>query len=271
MHQCSPVSFPINPPILDCATKDQHPQTYRGSLGATNYYLKKFGKNALHGVFLYPSRPQVGEELAGAGIHGRSSRRASSRTPTFDVSASGAADAVHAVRAGDQGQVVHLRAATARTTASVIALLKEAKLQGVNTVKVWDCSLQCYDKDILAAPDDADRGPVRLDAVPAVRGGPANKMPANFLKYIGKDKADGFSLQAYASGLFLRDVSTPNDGWVSRWVRSPSLVRSSSPSVSWSSRPTGNTRGSAGTSSTTVGRPCGSSAVVTTPAGLLSR
>ncbi len=55
VHQCSPVSFAINPPMLDCATKDQHPQTYRGSLGATNWYLKKYGKNALHGLFLYPS------------------------------------------------------------------------------------------------------------------------------------------------------------------------------------------------------------------------
>ena len=48
-------SYSINSPVLDCATKDQHPQTYRGALGATDYYLKKFGKNALHGVFLYPS------------------------------------------------------------------------------------------------------------------------------------------------------------------------------------------------------------------------
>ena len=38
-----------------------------------------------------------------------------------------------------------------------------------------------------------------------------------------------------------------------RWARSPSLVRSSRPSVSASRRPTGNTRGSAGTRSTTVG------------------
>ena len=60
-------------------------------------------------------------------------------------------------------------------------------------------------------------------------------------------------------------------GWVRRWARSPSLVRTSRPSLSASSRPTGNTRGSSGTSSTTVGRPWGSSAVVTTPTGLLSR
>ena len=69
VQQCSPVSWSINPPVIDCATKDQHPQTYHGSLGATNYYLKKFGKNALHGLFLYPSDVKVGEELAGPRLH----------------------------------------------------------------------------------------------------------------------------------------------------------------------------------------------------------
>ena len=49
--------------------------------------------------------------------------------------------------------------------------------------------------------------------------------------------------------------STPYDGWVRRWVSSPSLVSSSNPSVSASSRPTGNTRGWRGTNSTTVGTP----------------
>ena len=48
----------------------------------------------------------------------------------------------------------------------------------------------------------------------------------------------------------------------------PSFVSSSAPVVSASRRPTGTTRASWSTSSTTVGRPPGSRAVVTTPAGL---
>ena len=65
--------------------------------------------------------------------------------------------------------------------------------------------------------------------------------------------------------------STPYEGWVMRLAISPSLVKSRSPSVSRSRRPTGKTRGSSGTRPTTTGRPWGSSAVVTTPTGLLSR
>ena len=66
-------------------------------------------------------------------------------------------------------------------------------------------------------------------------------------------------------------LGTPNEGWVSRWVSSPSLVTMMSPSESRSSRPTGKTRGSGGTRATTVGRPWVSSAVETTPGGLLTR
>ena len=52
-------------------------------------------------------------------------------------------------------------------------------------------------------------------------------------------------------------------------ARPPSLVRSSRPSVLMSSRPIATTRGrSSGRLSNTVGRPCGSRAVVTSPRGL---
>ena len=109
VHQCSPVSYPINPPILDCDTKDQKPADLpRLRSGATNYYLKKFGKNALHGLFVYPSRPQVGEELAGAGVHGPAGGGHQAGRDVRRVGA-GPAVGVHAVRPVDQGQPVHLR------------------------------------------------------------------------------------------------------------------------------------------------------------------
>jgi hypothetical protein len=35
VQACSPVSYPINPPTIDCATQDESPQIYRGNVGAT--------------------------------------------------------------------------------------------------------------------------------------------------------------------------------------------------------------------------------------------
>ena len=202
VQQCSPVSHGVNPPILDCATKDQHPQTYRGSLGATKYYLKQFGKNALHGVFLYPSdiasakNSQVPAFTAQqqAGIK---------QDATFDVSARAQQSAytpfVQALK--DNGSTY---ARTGGNDAGLISFMKEAKLQGVNTVKVWDCSLQCYDKDILAAPET--EGLYVWTLFLPLDETKNNKMLANYVKYMGADKADGFGAQGWASGILLRDA-----------------------------------------------------------------
>ena len=82
--------------------------------------------------------------------------------------------------------------------------MKEAKLQGVNTVKVWDCSLQCYDKDVLAAPET--EGLYVWTLFLPLDETKSNKMLANYVKYMGADKADGFGAQGWASGILLRDA-----------------------------------------------------------------
>jgi hypothetical protein len=202
LHQCSPVSFPINPSVLDCATKDQHPQSYRGALGATNYYLKKFGKNALHGVFVYPSDLKSAKDSQvpafsaqqEAGIKQDATFDKSARAPQSDYTPVAQAmkdsGATYARHGGNDSQN--------------LAMLKESKIQGVNTIKVWDCSLQCYDEDILAAPE-AEGMYVWMNFLPFEEA-KSNKMLANFLKYVGTDKADGFSTQAWAAGIMFRDI-----------------------------------------------------------------
>ncbi len=205
VHQCSPVSYGVNPPIIDCSTKDENPQTYRGSLGATNWYLKKFGKNALHGAFVYPSdlksakNSQVPAFTAqqDAGIEQDTTADVSGRAPQSDytpiVQAMKDSGATYARHGGND--------------AGIIALRKEAKIQGVNTVKVWDCSLQCYDKDLVSSENAADTEGQYV-WVPFIPFEEAKQSPMTktFLKYIGKDKADGFSVQAFASGLVLTEL-----------------------------------------------------------------
>jgi len=201
-HQCSPVSYPINPSVLDCSTKDQHPQTYRGSLGATNYYLKKFGKNALHGPYVYPSDLKSAKDAQVPNFEGEQ-QAGIKQDATFDVSARAPQSAYTPVAQAmkDSGATF---ARHGGNDAQNLAMLKEAKIQGVNTIKVWDCSLQCYDKDILAAPE-AEGMYVWTSFLPFEEA-KSNKMLANFLKYVGTDKADGFSTQAWAAGIMLRDI-----------------------------------------------------------------
>jgi hypothetical protein len=205
VQQCSPVSFMINPPVIDCATKDLKPQTYHGSLGATNWYLKKYGKDALHGMYLYPSDLKSAKNSQVPAFTAQQ-KAGIKQDATFDVSARAPQSAytpfVQSMK--DSGATY---ARHGGNDAQWIALRKEAKIQGVNTVKVWDCSLQCYDKDLVSSANAADMEGqyVWIPFIPfeEVSTSPAEQ---NFLKYIGRDKADGFSLQAYSSGLFLRDV-----------------------------------------------------------------
>ena len=202
VHQCSPVSYPINPPLLDCATKDQVPQTYRGGFAATSYFVKKFGKGALHGVYLYPSDlkpardswvPQY-KARQDAGIKADASFDVSSRAlqSTFTPF-------VQAMK--DSGSTYASQGGAANV---MISLMKEAKLQGVTSVKVWDCALQCYDKTILAAPET--EGLYVSTLFLPFDETKSNPMLANFIKYTTVPKADGFAAQAWAAGLLLRDA-----------------------------------------------------------------
>jgi len=205
VNQCSPVSFEINPPTIDCTTKDQHPQTYRGSLGATNWYLKKYGKNALHGLFLYPSDLKSAKNSQVPAFESQQ-KAGIKEDATFDVSGRAPQSAYTPfVQTLKDHSSTYARSGL--NDAGVIAMRKEAKIQGVNTVKVWDCSVQCYDKDVVSSANAADMEGqyVWFNFIPFEEAS-TNKAETNFLKYIGRDKADGFSLQAYASGLFLRDV-----------------------------------------------------------------
>lgn len=200
-HQCSPVSYPINPPILQCDTANQNPQTYKGSLNATPYLQKKFGKKALHGLYLYPGdlkasknswAPQF-EAYQEAGIE---------EDATFDVSARAPQSAytpfVQSIK--DNDSTYAIQGGTANV---MISLMKEAKLQGVTSVKAWACTLQCYDTTILEAPETEGLY-VSLAFLPFEEA-KSNKMLATFLKYVGSDKADGFAAQAWAASVLFGD------------------------------------------------------------------
>jgi hypothetical protein len=201
LHQCSPVSFPINPSTLDCTTKDQKPQTYRGPLGATSYYLKKFGKGSLHGLFAYPSDLKSAKNSQVPAFTGQQ-QAGIKQDATFDISARAPqSEYTPLVQSIKDNQSTYAR--HGGNDAQNIALMKEAKLQGVNTVKVWDCSLQCYTKNVLNAPETEGLY-VWTNFVPFEEA-KTNKMAQSFVKYTG-DKADGYSAQTWAAGVALRDV-----------------------------------------------------------------
>jgi ABC-type branched-subunit amino acid transport system substrate-binding protein len=202
VHQCSPVSHPINPPTLVCDTIDEHPQTYRSAIGPTKYYLKKFKE--LTGAYIYPS------DLKAAKNSQVPLFRAQQEAGiTADVEADVSARAPQTVYTPIVQQMKDAGTTYARSglgSASTVSLRKEAKLQGLNDVKVWDCSVQCYNSALLEqGGDDVEDQYVSSTFVPFEETG-SNKMLASYVKAVGRDKADGFGAQAWAAAIYFRDA-----------------------------------------------------------------
>jgi ABC-type branched-subunit amino acid transport system substrate-binding protein len=204
---CSPVSFPIVEPLIDCATKDQHPQVYRSEAARAAYYKKQFGD--LHGVFVYPADLQSGKNASRATISGMKTEVQADAE--FDMATRALQSAYTPVvqKIKDDGSTYVQSGGAQNTT---VALRKEAKLQGVTSVKVWDCTFQCYDRHFLEqGGGDVEGQFVSMPFLPWGTGGGSdatrkNAMLRSFVKFTGSDKADGFAAEAWVSGVLLRDA-----------------------------------------------------------------
>ena len=205
---CSGVSFGVNPGALDCATIDQHPQTYQANIGPTNYYVKKFGK--LKGFWLYPadSASAKNSQVPIFAAQGENGIEYDEENGTQDLSALAPQSAYTSVvgAINDYGATY---AKSGLAFDSTVKMRTEAASQGVTGVKVWDCSLQCYDSRLLA-PENRDIVEGQYVYIPFLpflgKGSEAktNKMLRNFLKYT--EDPDGFAIQAFSAGLFFTEA-----------------------------------------------------------------
>ncbi len=202
-QQCSPTTYAVNPPQILCSTKAQHPQTYQANAGRAFYYQKKYGKD-LHGAYLLSgdlkstensNRGSMTEmQHAGPGIKQDFEALISAQAPQ-----SAYTPIVQQLK--DKSSNYAQSGGTSNTT---VLLRKEAKLQGVTDPKfIWDCTLQCYDKNLLSQGGADVEGQYVSTLFLPFEEASTNKTLSQFLKYTGKDKADGFGIQAYASGLLV--------------------------------------------------------------------
>ena len=204
VHQCSPVSFPVTPPSLICATKDQHPQTYEANVGRGYFFQKKYGKD-LHGIYGFSA------DLKSIKNNGIASTAAVTAigiksNATFDISGSAPQSAYTPIVQAIKNKNSNYTILTNGTFSMNVELRKEATLQGVSSVKVWDCTNACYDPQFLAQGGANVEGEyIAINQLPFEEAN-SNKMLANFIKYTGKDKITGFGADAWAAGVMLRDA-----------------------------------------------------------------
>jgi Periplasmic binding protein len=203
-HQCSPISFAVIAATIDCATRGQSPQTYQARVGQIRYFKRQ--NKDLHGLWVIPSDLQStvnstmpvakGEEKAGVEAD-EEPRKISALATQSDYTPFAQTlkqhNSTYAESISDYKSSVQMR--------------KEAKVQGVTSVKVWGCALQCYDAKFLEEGGaDVEGHYSALFFIPFEEA-KQNKSVNAFLKAVGgRDEADGFAAQAWTAGLFFRDA-----------------------------------------------------------------
>jgi len=200
-QQCAPVSFPVNAPQLDCATRDQHPQTYYGNQGGIRY-LVEHAKQRLHGVMvksadaLNPSNDVLDAIAQGAGVHADDVVALSANAPQ-----SAYTPAIQTMKGSNSNF-----ANTGLAASSMVALRQEAALQGLDDANiVWQCTAACYDHAFLDAGDAVDGTYVPIGFLPFDETR-ANRAVAEYVRAVGKDKVSGLGVYAYAATLAFREV-----------------------------------------------------------------
>jgi Periplasmic binding protein len=206
VQQCSPTTYAVNPPQIICNTQDQHPQTYQANVGRAFYYEKEYGKD-LHGAYIFSQDLKAAENSNRASMT-QMQEAGSGIKQDFEALIS-----VMAPQSAYTPIVQQLKDNTSNYAQSgsvfgtTVALRKEAKLQGLNVPDfIWDCTLQCYDRKMLSQGGADVEGQYVSTLFLPFEEASSNKMLANFLKYTGKDKADGFGVQAFASGLLVQQA-----------------------------------------------------------------
>src|SRR3954447_13758285 len=87
---------------------------------------------------------------------------------------------------------------------NVVSMRQEAQLQGLTDPKfVWTCQIQCYDKKTEAAGDVMANTNIVMNFLPFTET-KSNTTLANFVKYVGKEKINGFAVWGWVSALLFQ-------------------------------------------------------------------
>jgi ABC-type branched-subunit amino acid transport system substrate-binding protein len=191
---CSPVSYPVTPSPLDCATKDQTPQTFYGNAGPSKYLVKQ-SKKPLHGAFLIPSDSKdaqrgstvlVDAAIAG-GVKADQQKLMSGRDPQ-----SAYTPIISQMKADGSNYAQSTLSAN-----SSILLRSEAQLQGLDSGVVWTCGGSCYTKDV-SSNSVMEGTHVYVGALPFEEAS-TNAMLRSFLKYVPSDQRNNFAVSGWSA------------------------------------------------------------------------
>ena len=201
---CSVVTFSPNAPQVQCDSVGQSSVTFQGTMGAFKYVVQQL-KGDAHGALLKsndtPDARRAGEAnmqlVKKAGVKADNEVSLSSRSPQ-----SAYTPIVQDMKANNSNFSY-----LTMSLNSAIQLRQEAALQGIQSDKVtWLCPSTCYARAAMAATGTVMDGEKVFITFLPFEEVKSNKMLANFVKYTGKDKIDGFGVSGWAAAILFQQA-----------------------------------------------------------------
>ncbi|WP_406410437.1 ABC transporter substrate-binding protein [Streptomyces sp. NBC_01614] len=190
-HSASPLTFTMIPTVPN-----------QELLGAAKWYLKAFkSQHCCKGVWLNPSASPASLAQANDFVKGQL-QLGFTEARVFPVTGQESNFTPFALAIKKAG-ATYVRVGTDYN--QTVALRREAKVQGVNSVAVWDCSLQCYNPDFIKTGGTDVEGQYvyifyepfeETDKYPGLQ-----KFVNAMKKYQPKTPINSFSQNAWISGL----------------------------------------------------------------------
>jgi hypothetical protein len=216
-QQCSSVSYPIIGRGPACTTANDHPQTYLAAQGDFRYFLSK--NKDLHGIFMVP-----------ADLKSTKNSLLPSYNAAVDLGIKKDGEGFYDVFQRDpETALTPLIQAIKDNNSTFVysgsdkmaSMRKEAKLQGVTSVKVWGCTQACYSKPFLEQGGADVEGTYSvITTLPFYTEYKTNPTLKKLVAAVGGiDKVDSNAVASWLAALLFEDAvgkATANGGTLSR-------------------------------------------------------
>lgn len=216
---CDPDTYLIGGYGPYCASAKDHPQTYTANIGDARYYTSQF--KGLHGVYVYDSDVPTlkadflpnfqGDEGLGIKADAQGTYAESGAAPQSALT-----PVISAIKAAGSSFVF-----AGSTPQNTILLEREAKLQGVSSVKVWACNSGCYDSSFSQQGGSVVNGTYAdLNDLPFYTEYQDNPALSALVKQMGgTTNLNNNAIDAYIQALLFQDVvqkAAANGGTLNR-------------------------------------------------------
>jgi len=201
-EQCASTAFIIQAVAETCPITLGQPRPLKAMVGDTKYYVSQFP--GLHGIFMVPG------DLPGT-----------VQSATYQIVAKQQAgitwDGTPKVSGRDEQPAYTPRIALMKSKGStyvydgsndvaMIRIRKEAKAQGLDTVKVWACSLACYTRNMLTQGGaDVEGTYMWMQFLPFEEADQNAELKA-YVDGVGASKVDSFGAQAWQAAALFKQV-----------------------------------------------------------------